>query len=66
MMTMIDLRSQAMKVWRIGLSEQVSAQETVPQSWQPLGGRALLARMLLDEIDASCDPLSPENKLILA
>ena len=31
-----------------------------------MGGRGLLARILLDEVDATCDPLGPANKLIFA
>jgi aldehyde:ferredoxin oxidoreductase len=38
----------------------------VPFYWKRLGGRGLLARILLDEIDAKCDPLGPGNKLIFA
>jgi aldehyde:ferredoxin oxidoreductase len=40
--------------------------EPVPESWQPLGGRALLAKILLDEIDPLCEPLGSKNKLIFA
>jgi aldehyde:ferredoxin oxidoreductase len=31
-----------------------------------LGGRALVARFLLDEVPPECDPLGPYNKLIWA
>ena len=41
-------------------------QEPVPDSWKRLGGRGLLARILLDEVDAKCDPLGAGNKLIFA
>ena len=37
-----------------------------PKEWDMLGGRALSARILLDECDASCDPLGPDNILVLA
>ncbi len=40
--------------------------EPVPESWQRLGGRALVARFLLDEVPPACDPLGPDNKLIWA
>ena len=40
--------------------------EDVPESWQRYGGRALVARFLLDEVPPTCDPLGPENKLIWA
>jgi aldehyde:ferredoxin oxidoreductase len=40
--------------------------EPVPPSWQRLGGRALVARFLLDEVPPHCDPLGTQNKLIWA
>ena len=60
---MAEYRSQ---VWRVHVREQTLKLEPVPDSWKRLGGRALLARILLDEVDAKCDPLGPENKLIFA
>ena len=38
----------------------------MPTSWERLGGRGLIARILLDEVNPLCDPLGPENKLIFA
>jgi len=38
----------------------------VPDHWNQLGGRGLLARILLDEVPPTCDPLGPENKLVFA
>ena len=38
----------------------------LPAEWLLLGGRALTARILLDECDATCDPLGPDNVLIFA
>jgi aldehyde:ferredoxin oxidoreductase len=40
--------------------------EADPAPYQRLGGRALIARLLLEEVPPMCDPLGPENKLILA
>ena len=54
------------KVWRVNVGEQSLKLESVPQSWERLGGRGLLARILLDEVDAKCDPLGAGNKLIFA
>jgi aldehyde:ferredoxin oxidoreductase len=54
------------QVWRVNVREQTLKQEPVPDSWKRLGGRGLLARILLDEVDAKCDPLGPGNKLIFA
>ena len=55
-----------MEVWRVNLSERSLKREPVPEAWSRLGGRGLSARILLDEVPATCDPLGPRNKLILA
>jgi aldehyde:ferredoxin oxidoreductase len=55
-----------MNVWRVNLDEQSLTIEPVPETWERLGGRGLLARILLDEIDPTCDPLGPNNKLVFA
>jgi len=60
---MTDYKPQ---VWRVNVHEQTLKLEDVPDSWQRLGGRGLLARILLDEVDATCEPLGPDNKLIFA
>ena len=54
------------QVWRVNVGKQTLQFEPVPESWKRLGGRGLLARILLDEVDANCDPLGPGNKLIFA
>ncbi|MFT3895903.1 MAG: aldehyde ferredoxin oxidoreductase C-terminal domain-containing protein [Anaerolineales bacterium] len=54
------------QVWRVNVREQTWKLEPIPDSWKRLGGRGLLARILLDEVDAKCDPLGAENKLIFA
>ena len=60
---MTEYKSQ---IWRINVREQTLKLEPIPESWSRLGGRGLLARILLDEVDAKCDPLGTENKLIFA
>lgn len=54
------------KIWRINVKTQELKLEPVPEAWVRLGGRGLLTRILLDEVDAKCDPLGAENKLIFA
>ncbi|MCK6539040.1 MAG: aldehyde ferredoxin oxidoreductase [Anaerolineales bacterium] len=54
------------QIWRVNARERTLKLEPVPDSWKRLGGRGLIARILLDEVDAKCDPLGPENKLIFA
>ena len=60
------MTEQAARVWRVDVGKQALHREAVPETWSRLGGRGLLARILLDEVDARCDPLGPENKLIFA
>jgi aldehyde:ferredoxin oxidoreductase len=60
---MADYKS---RVWRVNVREQTLKHESVPDSWKRLGGRGLLARILLDEVDATCEPLGAGNKLIFA
>ncbi len=55
-----------MKIWRVNVREQTLSQESVPETWERLGGRGLLARVLVDEIIPTCEPLGPNNKLIFA
>ncbi len=55
-----------MNVWRINTRTQKFNIEPVPASWERLGGRGLLARILVDEVDATCEPLGARNKLIFA
>lgn len=53
-------------VWRVDMTERKVTTEPVPEGWRRLGGRGLIARVLLDEVTATCDPLGPLNKLIWA
>ena len=55
-----------MKVWRINTRKRTANIEPVPDNWSHLGGRGLLARMMLDEVDPTCDALGPANKLFFA
>ena len=55
-----------MDVWRINLRERSLKREPAPESWSRLGGRGLSARILLDEVPPTCEPLGRYNKLVLA
>ena len=54
------------RIWRVDVRVQTLLREDVPDSWALLGGRGLLARILLDTVPATCDPLGSQNKLIFA
>jgi aldehyde:ferredoxin oxidoreductase len=51
---------------RVDMTNQSVEVADFPDAWKLLGGRALSARILLDECDPSCDPLGPDNVLVLA
>jgi len=53
-------------VWRVNVNDRSVTRQAVPADWQHLGGRGMIARVLLDEVPADCDPLGNQNKLILA
>jgi len=55
-----------MDIWRVNLREQTLQREAVPEKWDHLGGRGLSARILLDEVPPTCEPLGPYNRLVLA
>jgi aldehyde:ferredoxin oxidoreductase len=51
---------------RVDMSNQTATTEPYPEDWRMLGGRALSARILLDECDPTCEPLGPDNVFVLA
>ena len=55
-----------MNIWRINTRTQKLSVESPPETWQHLGGRGLLARILVDEVPATCEALGAKNKLIFA
>jgi len=55
-----------MLIWRVNVASQTLRREQAPETYERLGGRSLLAQILVDEVDATCDPLGPANKLIFA
>jgi aldehyde:ferredoxin oxidoreductase len=55
-----------MYLLRVNMKSQQVSREPVPQKYERLGGRALIARLLLEEAPPTCDALGPLNKLIFA
>ena len=55
-----------MDIWRINTRTREFTREPTPPAWEKLGGRGLIARILLDEVPPTCEPLGPYNKLIFA
>jgi aldehyde:ferredoxin oxidoreductase len=61
---MSDNKPYTLQVWRVNVRTRTLKWEPVPPTWERLGGRGLIARILLDEVDPECEPLGPKNKLI--
>ena len=53
-------------VVRVDMTRAAIRVERFPDEWMLLGGRALSAKILLDTVDPKCDPLGPDNKLVIA
>jgi aldehyde:ferredoxin oxidoreductase len=54
------------RILRVNMTDQTTSFEDFPADWKLLGGRALSARILTDECDPTCDPLGPDNVLVMA
>lgn len=54
------------KLLRIDMTNLEVSDEPFPEEWKYLGGRALSAKILLKECDPKCDPLGPDNVVVLA
>ena len=51
---------------RVDVGRLTAVVESVPEKYQKVGGRSLIAKLLLDEVKPTCEPLGKNNKLILA
>lgn len=54
------------KILRVDMTGLTVKEEPFPEDWTLVGGRGLSAKILLREVNPKCDPLGPENKLVLA
>ena len=55
-----------MRILRVDMDRLATKWESVSSDYERLGGRALIAGILLTEVPPQCEPLGPYNKLILA
>ena len=53
------------KVLRVNLSEGTCNSEPLNTEWAQdyIGQRGLATRYMVEEVDATCDPLGPDNEL---
>ncbi len=54
-----------MKFLRVDMSAQTVKFEEPGEAYKLYGGRGLIAKILTEEVDPACDPLGPQNKLII-
>jgi aldehyde:ferredoxin oxidoreductase len=54
------------KFLRVNMSERTIHVKDVPQEYAGLGGRGLTSILINAEVPPTCDPLGPENKLVIA
>jgi aldehyde:ferredoxin oxidoreductase len=55
-----------MKLLRVDMSTKSVRFENVPAQYMGLGGRGLTSIIINTEVPPTCDPLGPQNKLIIA
>ena len=56
----------AKQILRINMSDLSAAYEDVPEKWAKWAGRGLTSSIIVDEVDPTCHPLGPNNKLAIA
>jgi len=55
-----------MKIIRVNMNKKTIHSEDVPRDYAGLGGRGLTSIIVNAEVPPKCDPLGPDNKLIIA
>ena len=54
------------KILRVNMTTLTTAYEDVPEAYRFLGGRGLTSSIVFDEVEPTCHPLGPNNKLVFA
>jgi len=54
------------KLLRINMTDLSARFEDLPEKYKYLAGRALTSSIIYDEVDPTCHPLGPNNKVVLA
>jgi aldehyde:ferredoxin oxidoreductase len=55
-----------MKVLRVDMKNEKTTFENLDEKWKSIGGSALIAKIMNQEVPPSTDPLGPENLFIIA
>jgi aldehyde:ferredoxin oxidoreductase len=54
------------KILRVNMTDRTATYEDVPDEYKFLGGRGLTSTIVHDEVDPTCHPLGPYNKIVFA
>ncbi|MEA2040572.1 MAG: aldehyde ferredoxin oxidoreductase C-terminal domain-containing protein [Thermodesulfobacteriota bacterium] len=54
------------KILRVNMSDLSVKSEDVPEAYQGLGGRGLTSAIVSGEVEPTCSPIGPNNKLVFA
>lgn len=54
------------KIFRVNMTDLSTSIEDVPADWAAHGGRGLTSTIVAAEVDPTCHPLGPKNKLVFA
>lgn len=54
------------KILRVNMSDQTAKFEDIPADYQGLGGRGLTSALVAAEVDPTCNPVGPLNKIVFA
>ncbi|MCS7178746.1 MAG: aldehyde ferredoxin oxidoreductase [Anaerolineae bacterium] len=54
------------RMLRVNMTDRTVKYEDVPEQYRLLGGRGLTSSIICDEVDPTCHPLGPNNKLVFA
>ena len=54
------------KILRVNMTDRTAKFEEVPEKYKLMGGRWLTSSIISDEVDPTCHPLGPNNKLVFA
>jgi aldehyde:ferredoxin oxidoreductase len=54
------------KILRVNMTDQTVKFEEIPEKYQGLGGRGLTSTIVAEEVDPTCNPVGPMNKLAIA
>ncbi len=54
------------KILRVNMTDRTATFEDAPDKYKHLGGRGLTSTIISEEVDPTCHPLGPNNKLVFA